>query len=200
MIHQRKALAKLSPRQAPPFREARSIRKGRTQAKRRRPRPSLGDLVRCQFPGKAAQVDSPRSNGGSREGYLQRSSSLIASLDTMMQIKMSTTKASGKTHLTQVPPKRTSHFPHTSYHLLTIVGQGFGSKGLDVAAAARQVAKEDLSTAKAKAPSERSAQRKKSVTPTTTPPNPTLIAHPSSRTGTTPPHRGGHPRPITSGL
>ncbi len=72
-------------------------------------------------------------------------------------------------------------------------------EGLD-AAATRQVAREDLSVAKAKAPSERSAQRKKSATPTTAPPNPTLIAHLGSGIGTTPPHGGGHPRPIASGL
>jgi hypothetical protein len=32
------------------------------------------------------------------------------------------------------------------------------------------------------------------------PPIPTLIAPPGNETGTTPPHGGGHPRPIASGL
>jgi hypothetical protein len=50
-------------------------------------------------------------------------------------------------------------------------------------------------------PNARSAQRKKSAPITMAPPIPTLITHPGSRSGTTPPpHRGGHPRPIASGL
>jgi hypothetical protein len=43
---------------------------------------TLGDLVKCQLLGKAVEVDSPRSDGKSREGCLQRSSSPTTSLDT----------------------------------------------------------------------------------------------------------------------
>jgi len=53
------------------------------------------------------------------------------------------------------------------------------------AIAARQVAREDLSTAKAKEPNERSVIRKKPTISATAPPNPTLITHPSNGPGTT---------------
>jgi hypothetical protein len=70
-----------------------------------------------------------------------------------------------------------------------IVGQKPDQESLGVAAA-RQVAREDILAAKAKEPNkrnERIALRRKSTTPTTAPPNPTLIAHPGKGLGTTSP-------------
>ncbi len=58
------------------------------------------------------------------------------------------------------------------------------------AVAARQVARKDTSAARAKDSNERndrSMQKRKPNTPTTTPPNPILIAHPSSGPGKTSP-------------
>jgi len=49
------------------------------------------------------------------------------------------------------------------------------------------VAREDISPARAKELNERNASRRKSTTPTTAPPNPALITHPSSGPGTTSP-------------
>jgi hypothetical protein len=65
-----------------------------------------------------------------------------------------------------------------------IAGQGSGLESLG-AIAARQVAREDLSTAKAKEPNERSMIKKKPTTSATGPPNPTLITHPGSGPRTT---------------
>ncbi len=96
---------------------------------------------------------------------------------------------SGSFSLTQVYPKNTSPLLRIPEFFSAIIGQGLGSENLG-AAATRQVAREDLSAAKAKEPNERSAIRRKSTTPTTTPPNPILITHPSSGPGTTSPTRG----------
>jgi hypothetical protein len=156
--------------------------------------------VRCQLLSKSAQVDQLRSDGGSHEASLQWSSSSIASSDVPMQIATSSAKASNKTRLSQVPLKKTSPLPRTSYFLSVVVGQSSSSEGLD-ATAARQVATEDLSAAKTKTPNVRNAPKKKSATLTMAPPIPTLIAPPGNGRGITPPpHGGGHPRPITNGL
>ncbi|CAK9215899.1 unnamed protein product [Sphagnum troendelagicum] len=150
---------------------------------------TFGDPTRCRFLGKDAQANSPRSDGGSREGWPQWSSSPITHRDISTQITLSTAGASGNFSLTQVPPKNTSPLPHILEFFYAIVGQGSGLESLG-AAAARQVVKEDLSTARAKEPNERSAIRRKSATPTTAPPNPILITHPSSGPGTTSPTGG----------
>ncbi|CAK9271392.1 unnamed protein product [Sphagnum jensenii] len=160
---------------------------------------TLSDPARCWLLGKDAQANSPWSDGGSREGCLQRSSLPTSHRDILTRITMSAAKASGSFSLTQVYPKNTSPLPHIPELFSAIVGQGSGSENLG-AAATRQVAREDLSTARAKEPNERSAVRRKLTTPTTAPPNPTLITHPSSGSGTTSPTRGGHPRSIAGGL
>jgi len=49
------------------------------------------------------------------------------------------------------------------------------------------VAREDVSAARAKEPNERNETRRKPITPTMAPPNPTLIAHSRSKLGTTSP-------------
>ncbi len=59
-------------------------------------------------------------------------------------------------------------------------------KSLGVAVA-RQVARENLLAARTKEPNKRTVTRKKSTTPTTTPPNPALITHPGSGPGKTAP-------------
>jgi hypothetical protein len=65
-----------------------------------------------------------------------------------------------------------------------IVGQGSSSESVG-ATVTRQVAREDLSAAKAKERNKRSAIRRKSTTPTMAHPNPILITHPGSGPGTT---------------
>ncbi len=153
---------------------------------------TLSDPARCRLLGKDVQANFPRSDGGSREGCLQQSSSPTSHQDISTRITMNAAEASGSFSLTQVYPKNTSPLPRILELFSTIVGQGSGSKNLG-AAATRQVAREDLSAARAKEQNERSAIRRKSTTPTTAPPNPTLITHPCSGPRTTSP-TGGTPK------
>jgi hypothetical protein len=145
---------------------------------------TLSDPMRCQLLDKGVQANSLRSDGGLRENHLQRSSPPITHRDTSTRTTTSATEASSRFSHTQVPPKKTPPFLRISNLTSAIAGQGSGSESLG-AIAARQVAREDLSTAKAKEPNERSVIRKKPTISATAPPNPTLITHPSNGPGTT---------------
>ncbi|CAM6035030.1 unnamed protein product, partial [Sphagnum compactum] len=136
------------------------------------------------LPNRSAQAISARSDGDTREGHPQRSPSTIAHLDISTRATTSAVEATGRPSLTQVLPKQSPSFPRISKSFSTIVGQRPDQESLG-AAAARQVAREDISAARAKELSERSESRKKSTTPTTAPPNPTLITHSGSGPGTT---------------
>jgi hypothetical protein len=125
----------------------------------------LNDSEKCQLPNKDVQVTSARNDGGSHKSYLQGSSSPTSHWGISTQIAMSAAEASGSPSLPQVPLKNSSPLPCILELFFTSVGQGSGSKSLGVAAA-RQVAREDLSTARAKELNKRSAIRKKSTTPT----------------------------------
>jgi hypothetical protein len=69
-------------------------------------------------------------------------------------------------------------------------------ESLGAVVAARQVAREDLSTARAKEPNEINTTRKKSTTPATAPPNPTLITHLGNGPGITAPTRADTQGPL----
>jgi len=147
---------------------------------------------RCRLLGKDVQANSPRSDGGSRESCFQWSSLLTSHRDILTRITMSVAKASGNFSLTQAYPKNTSPLRHIPELFSVIVGQGSGLENSGTAAA-RQVAREDLSATRAKEPNKRSAIRRKSTTPTTAPPNSILITHPGSGLRTTSP-TGGTPK------
>jgi hypothetical protein len=88
-------------------------------------------------------------------------------------------------HLAQVL-KKTSPFPFCSYFSSEDVKKGPGAKVPSVEAA-KQVAREDLSVAKAKAPSARNSQRRKTAPALNDLPSPFLIALPGNESRATPP-------------
>ncbi|CAK9865732.1 unnamed protein product [Sphagnum jensenii] len=150
---------------------------------------TLSDSTRCRLPGKDTKANSLQNDGRSREGYLQRSSSLTTHRDISTRSTTNAARTSGSFSLTQVPPKNTSPLPCIPKLFSAIVGQRSESENVGTAAAG-QVAKKDPSATRAKDSNERNAARRKSITPTTAPPNPTLITHPSSRLRKASPTRG----------
>jgi hypothetical protein len=82
---------------------------------------TLSDPARCQLLNKGTQVNFTRSDGGSREYCLQRSSPPIAHRDTSTRATTSAAEASGKLSPTQVPLKKTSPFPRISELTFVIV-------------------------------------------------------------------------------
>jgi hypothetical protein len=99
------------------------------------------------------------------------------------------------------PPKKTSFPFHTPYSLFVGVGPSFGFGGLDTIVA-RQVAREDHSAAKARPPSSKQVQKRKTIALAPIPPTPTLITPPSIGIGTTSPQGENTqgPSPVDYGL
>jgi hypothetical protein len=91
----------------------------------------------------------------------------------------STIEGADGLHTHQVPPKGVSSLPHKSDLSFASAGLGRSSETSE-AAAARQLEKEDLSPARAKAQRMRGMQRKNSISLVTTPSLQTLIAQPGS--------------------
>jgi chemotaxis response regulator CheB len=90
-----------------------------------------------------------------------------------------------RTH--QVLPKGVSPLLRKSDTSSVSAGSGRSSKTSEIATAARQSEREDLSTAKAKAPRKRGTQRKDSISSVKTPSLHTLIAQPGSGSSAAPP-------------
>ncbi len=157
---------------------------------------TFSNPTKCQLPNKNAQANSPQSDGGLREGCFQRSSSSTTHRDISTRIATRTAEVSRTFSPTQVPPKNTSPLLRISELFFAIVGQGSGLESLGAVVAARQVAREDLSTARAKEPNEINTTRKKSTTPATAPPNPTLITHLGNGPGITAPTRADTQGPL----
>lgn len=102
--------------------------------------------------GKAVDANKPRSDGGPNEAILQWSPLLLTPPAVLAQGAARSAEASDPTHLIQVPSQRTFLSFGTSDPLSANIGLGVGLGALD-AIAARQVAREDLLAAKARAPS-----------------------------------------------
>jgi hypothetical protein len=126
------------------------------------------------------------NDGGLDKTSLQWSSSPFAPLDALMQGATSLAETLDRMHLIQICPRKTSFPFYISDHFSVNVGRGPGCEGLD-AIVARQVAREDFSTAKTKTPNSKNAQRRKLATITQAPPTPILITPPGNGIGTTPP-------------
>jgi len=123
-----------------------------------------------------------RSDGKPRGELLQRSHSACAPLEVALRILESTIKGADGLRTHQVPSKGVFSFPRKSDLSSASVGLGRSSKTLE-AAVARQLEREDLSAARAKAPKMRGTQRKNSISSVTTPSLQTLIAQLGSGTG-----------------
>jgi len=151
--------------------------------------------------GDTADVDQPWNDGDPSEATLQRSPPLLTPLATPAQGVARSAEASNPTHLIQVPSQRTFLSFRTSNPLFTNVSLGVDLGGLDTIAA-RQVTREDLPTAKARAPSSKTIQRRKPVAFVRAPPIPTLVTPPSNGLGTISPSGGDiqGPSPIDYGL
>jgi hypothetical protein len=108
-----------------------------------------------------------------------------APLDVVTKLLERKTEGSDEPHTHQVPPKGSSPHPRTSYLFSASVGLGRGLENLEVATT-KQLEREDLSAARAKALRVRSTQRKNSINSVTTPSLHTLIAQPGSGTGPSP--------------
>jgi hypothetical protein len=161
---------------------------------------ALRTPTECQFSGKNAQTVSAKSDGGKREGPPQRSPSTLIHQGIPTRVSTRAIEAPSESSLTQVLTKHPPLLPRISESFSEIVGQRPDPGCLSVAAT-RQVTREDASAARAKDSSGKNeARRKPIITPTTAPPNPSLIAHSGSGPGSTSPTKGGHPRSITGGF
>ncbi|CAK9868600.1 unnamed protein product [Sphagnum jensenii] len=138
---------------------------------------------RGQFPSKDALATNARSDGESREGRLQWTPSPTCHRDVSTPFATGAAGASGSSSQPKVPPKNSFSLPRISEFFSVVVGQGTSSENLG-AAAERLVAREVLSAAKESDPSTRTDQRRRLVTSSHTPPNPTLSTHPSKGPGT----------------
>ncbi len=128
-----------------------------------------------------------RSDGGPRGVLLQRSPSASAPLEVAPRILVSSTEGAIGLRTHQVPPKGVSPPPRKSDTFSVFAGPGRNSKTPEIAVATRQSEREDLSTARAKAPRKRGTQRKDSISSVKTPYLHTLIAQQGNRSGVAPP-------------
>jgi hypothetical protein len=124
---------------------------------------SLSESERCQSPSKDGLATTARSDGESREGCLQRPSSLIRHWDVSTQLAKGAAGASRSSSQPQVPPKNSLPLPRISELFFVVAGQGLSSENLSVAAG-RLVAREDLPAAREKDPSERTEPGRRSNT------------------------------------
>ncbi len=122
-----------------------------------------------------------RSDGGPQGVLLQWSPSAVAS----RTLESSIEGAEGL-RTDQVPPKGVSPLPRKLDTSSVSAGLGRSSKTSEIAAAAKQSEREDLS-ARAKAPRKRGTQRKDLISSVKTPSLHTLITQPSSGSGAAPP-------------
>lgn len=129
---------------------------------------ALQDRTSLQQTSKEAQALLLRGDGRPRGELLQRSSSTSASLDVVTKLLESKIECSDGPRTHQVPLNGSSPHPRKSNLFSTSTGLGRGSENSE-AAAARQLERENLSAAKAKAPRVRSSQRKNSINSVTTP-------------------------------
>ncbi len=123
-----------------------------------------------------------KSDGGPRGEFLQRSHSASAPLEVALRILESTIEGADGLRTHQVPPKGVSSLPRKTDLSSASAGLGRSSETLE-AAAAKQLEREDLFAARAKAPRMRGTQHKNSISSVTTPSLQTLIAQPGSGTG-----------------
>jgi hypothetical protein len=138
---------------------------------------ALNESEKCQSPSKDAQATTAWSDGKSHEGHLQWPSLPIRHRDVSTQFAKGATETSRSSSQPQVPPKNSLPLPHISELFSVMVGQGPNLENQGVPAE-RLVAKEDLSVARGKDPSERTKSRRRSNTFSATPPNPALITRP----------------------
>ncbi|CAN5962063.1 unnamed protein product [Sphagnum jensenii] len=137
---------------------------------------------RLQQTSKEKQASLLKSDGGPRGEFLQRSHSASAPLEVALRILESTIEGADGLRTHQVPPKGVSSLPRKTDLSSASAGLGRSSETLE-AAAAKQLEREDLFAARAKAPRMRGTQHKNSISSVTTPSLQTLIAQPGSGTG-----------------
>ncbi len=155
---------------------------------------ALRTPTECQLSGKNVQTVSAKSDGGKCEGPPQRSPLTLIHQGIPTRVSTRAIEVPGESSLTQVLTKHPPLLPRISESFFEIVGQRPDPGCLSAAAAARQVTREDASAARAKDSSGKNeARRKPIITPTTAPPNPSLIAHSRSGPGSTSP-RGQTPK------
>jgi hypothetical protein len=119
--------------------------------------------------------------------FLQRSPSAFAPLEAASRILESSIEGIEGLRTHQVRLKGVSPLPRKSDTSSVSVGPGRNSKTSEIAAAARQSEREDLSAARAKAPRKRCTQRKDSISSVKTPYLHTLITQPGSGSSAAPP-------------
>ncbi|CAM6073525.1 unnamed protein product [Sphagnum tenellum] len=163
------------------------------------------DLSKLQLQGTEAQASPARSDGdGESRGDLpQQSTTTFTPLEIAIRIWESKPKSSGVLRTHQVRPKGDSSLPRKSNFSSVPAGLGRNSKGSETAAA-RQMEKNNLSVAKAKAPGVKNSQRKNSRNLVITPSPHSLIEQPGTGTGAASPEgeaaQGPSPSPIDYSL
>ncbi len=145
------------------------------------------DQQRLQQTNKEAQASVLRNDGGPRGMFLQRSPSASALLEVASKILESSIEGAEGLRTHQVPPKGVSPLPRKLDTSSVSTHSGRSSKTSEIAVAARQSEREDLSTARAKAPRKKGTQRKDSISSVKTPSLHTLIAQPGNGSGVAPP-------------
>ncbi len=118
---------------------------------------------------------------------LQQSPSTSAPLEVVSRILESSIEGAEGLHTHQVPPKGVSPLLRKSDYSSVSAGPGRNSKTSEIAVAARQLEREDLSAARAKTSRKRGTQRKDSISLVKTPYLHTLIAQQGSGSSATPP-------------
>ncbi len=118
---------------------------------------------------------------------LQRSPSAFGPLEVASRILESSIEGAEGLRTHQVPPKGVSPLPRKSDTFSISAGSGRSSKTLEIVVVAKQLEREDLFAAKAKAPRKKGTQRKDLISSVKTPSLHTLIAQPGSWSGAAPP-------------
>ncbi len=140
------------------------------------------DRSRLQQTSKEKQASLLRSDGGPRGELLQRAHSASAPLEVAPRILESTIEGADGLRTHQVPPKGVSSLPCKSDLSFAPAGLGRSSETSE-AAAAKQLERENLSAARAKALRMRGTQHKNLINSVTTPSLQSLIAQPGNGTG-----------------
>jgi hypothetical protein len=149
---------------------------------------ALQDHSRFQLQGKEAQAFPAKSDGDGepRGDPPQHLTSPIVPLEVATKIRKSKSESSGVVRTHQVPPKGDSSHPRKSDFSSEPAGLGRSSEGSETAAA-RQMERNDLSAARAKAPKARNSQRKNLSNSVITPSPHFLIEQPGTEIGATSP-------------
>jgi hypothetical protein len=140
------------------------------------------DRPRLQRTGKEKQASLPRSDGGPRGEFLQRSHPASVPLEVASRILESSIEGADSCHTHQVVSKGLSSLPCNSVFSSISASLGRSSETLETVVA-KQTEREDLSAARAKVPRTRGAQRKNSISLVMTPSPHTLIVQPSNGSG-----------------